>query len=626
MKFLYKIKYVIIILAVGFVLFYLISYLNNRKNYIESEYFISYFPYAQKGSALDRANPYFEKAKLERLNITSTTATVIRLPINCHLDYFMKIPRKSALKIQVKHYGRKKLKALEELKIEIQQLNRPTQLLNSIKFEKGPIKNQWRSKKLSLEQYGDKIVRLSFNSTRYSGLSKRSTGFMVRPLLILNKKHVKSQKEIPEATKPDISKERLKRTNVVIIVLDAARPDHFSCYGYHRNTTPFIDKLAKKSVIFKNAFSVAPYTIASTTSLFTSLYPDTHRVLNWEQKIPPRITTLAEVLSRHGYHTYASGFITAWASKGFKEDFELFIHTEEEFKGELYKFLQGKFGSKKQEEPVFIYIHLRPPHADYDPPEHFDRWSKPDKRKEYADLTKGATLRDIDRSEEHLSTEQIQYLVDRYDGNLLWGDWLVHLIVEGLRKYELFDNSLIIITSDHGEAFREHGKLLHNSTVYNEMIKIPLIMKLPSYTRAGRNVITTYMENIDVMPTVLDFLHINYSALNLQGQSMFPCMYSEECAGKPYLLARPVFDWVYGFTDSHYKYIQIAKRGELYNLRNDPQEKVDLSSEQPILYGYYRSLAAFFRDQLIAAHSEKPTEITLDDNTRAKLRSLGYLQ
>jgi choline-sulfatase len=626
MKFLYKIRYVIIILAVGFILFCLISYLNNRKDYIESEYFISYFPYAQKGSALDTANPYFEKAKLERLNITSTPSTIIRLPINCRLDYFMKIPRRSALKIQVKHYGRKKLKALEELKIEIQQLNRPTQLLYSIKLKKGLIKNHWRSKELSLEQYGDKIVRLSFNSIQYSGLSKRSTGFMVRPLLILSKKYVQSQKEMPAEIKLNINKERLKRTNVVIIVLDAARPDHFSCYGYHRKTTPFIDQLAQNSVIFKNAFSVAPYTIASTTSLFTSLYPDTHRVLNWEQKIPPGITTLAEVLARHGYHTYASGFITAWAAKGFEENFDLFIHTEEEFEGGLSNFLQDKFGNKKQEEPVFIYIHLRPPHADYDPPERFDRWSKPDKQVEYSDLTKAATLLKLDKSGEHLNTEQIQYLLDRYDGNLLWGDWLVYLIIEGLRKYELFDNSLIIITSDHGEAFREHGKLMHNSTVYNEMIKIPLIMKLPSYTRPHRNVITTYVENIDVMPTVLDFLHINYSALNLQGQSMLPCMYSEGCAGKPYLLARPVYDWIYGFTDSHYKYIQIAKRGELYNLRNDPYEKVDLSSEQPILYGYYRSLAAFFRDQLIAAHSEKPEQVTLDDNTRAKLRSLGYLQ
>jgi arylsulfatase A-like enzyme len=626
MKFLYKIKNVIIILAIGFILFCFISHLNGRKNYIESEYFISYFPYAQKGSALDTANPSFEKVKLERLNITSTTATVIRLPINCRLDYYMKIPRKSALKIQVKHYGHKNLRALEELKIDIQELNRPTQLLHSIKLKKGLIKNQWRSKELSLEQYGDKIVRLSFNSIRYSGLSKLSAGFIVRPLLILNKKHLQSQKEMNTAMKLDISREGLKRTNVVIIVLDAARPDHFSCYGYHRNTTPFIDQLAKNSVIFENAFSVAPYTIASTTSLFTSLYPDTHRVLNWEQKIPPRMTTLAEVLARHGYHTYASGFITAWAAKGFKENFDLFIHTEEDFKGGLYNFLQGKFGSEEQEEPVFIYIHLRPPHADYDPPERFDRWSKPDKRVEYSDLTKGATLLKLDKSGERLSTEQLQYLLDRYDGNLLWGDWLVHLIIEGLRKYELFDNSLIIITSDHGEAFLEHDKIMHNSTVYNEMIKIPLIMKLPSYTKPHRNVITTYVENIDVMPTVLDFLHINHSGLNLQGQSMLPCMYSENYVGKPYLLARPVYDWIYSFTDSHYKYIQIANRGELYNLQNDPHEKVDLSSEQPILYGYYRSLAAFFRDQLITAHSEKPTEVTLDDNTRAKLRSLGYLQ
>jgi choline-sulfatase len=626
MNFPSKIKYIIIILAIGFILFWAISHLNDRKDYIESEYFISYFPYAQKGSDLDTANPSIEKVKLERLNITNTSATVIRLPINCHLDYYMKIPSESALKIQVKHYGGRKLKALEEFKIDIQEVNKPTQLLHSIKFEKGPIKNYWRSKEVSLEQYGDKIVRLSFNSIRYSGFSKHKAGFIVRPLLMLNKKHLQSQKEMPAAIKLAINRERLKRTNVVIIALDAARPDHFSCYGYHRNTTPFIDQLAQDSVIFENAFSAAPYTVASTTSLFTSLYPDTHRVLTWEQRIPDNIVTLADVLAKEGYSTFASGFIIKWARKGFQKTFDLFIHTEKDFNNGLYDFLSENLSEKKQSLPVFIYIHLRPPHSDYNPPERFDKWSDKTLGARYAELTSSHALMNLDKGKRTISQEELQFIIDRYDGNLLWGDWLVHLILESFKKYKIYNESMIILTSDHGEAFLEHGKLLHNSTVYNEMIKIPLIIKFPSYIKPKKKEIKAYVDNIDIMPSILDFLTIEDSKLKLQGQSFLPLIFGNTIKGRSYLFARQVFDWIFSITDSHYKYIQIAKRGELYNLKNDPQEKIDLSSQQPILYGYYRSLAAFYRNQLIAAHSEEPTEIKLDEETIAKLRSLGYLQ
>jgi arylsulfatase A-like enzyme len=626
MNFLYKIKYVIIILAAGFILFWAISYLNDSKDYIESEYFIGYFPFAQKGSAFDTADLSFKKFKLERLNITSTSATVIRLPINCHLDYYMKIPRESLLKIQVKHYGRKKLKALEEFKINIQEVNRPAQLLYSIKFKKGLIKNHWRSKEVSLKQYGDKIVRISFHSARYAGVSKAPEGFLFRPVLMIKKELLHSQKEKYKSLSLNINSEKLRKTNVIIIVLDAARPDHFSCYGYHRKTTPYIDQYAEESVIFRNAFSAASYTVPSTTSLFTSLYPDTHRVLTWEQRIPDNILTLADVLAKEGYSTFASGFIIKWARKGFQKTFDLFIHTEQDFNNSLHHFLSEHFSEKEQSPPKFIYIHLRPPHSDYDPPERFDKWSDKILGARYAELTSSNALMNLDKGKRLISQEELQFIIDRYDGNLLWGDWLVHLILESFKEYKIYNDSLIILTSDHGEAFLEHGKLLHNSTVYNEMIKIPLIIKFPSYIKPKKKKIKAYVDNIDIMPSILDLLTIEDLKLKLQGQSFLPLIFGNTIKGRSYLFARPVFDWIFSITDSHYKYIQIAKRGELYNLKNDPQEKVDLSSKQPILYGYYRSLAAFYRSQLIADRSEEPIEIKLDEETIAKLRSLGYLQ
>jgi len=411
-----------------------------------------------------------------------------------------------------------------------------------------------------------------------------------------------------------------------MIVLDAARPDHFSCYGYNRPTTPYIDQLAQESVIFKNAFSVAPYTISSTTSLFTSLYPNTHRVVEWEQKIPKGLTTLSEILSQQGYNTCASGFIIRWARDGFNLTFRLPIYSKKDFENSLYRILRRNSSYKQNELPSFFYIHLEPPHSDYNPPERFDKWSDKDVRVKYAGLVKTHTLFRISKGEKSISQKELQFIIDRYDGNLLWADWLVHLILEGFKKFGLFENSLIIVTSDHGEAFLEHGKMLHNSTVYNEMIKIPLIMKFPAYIKPEKRVIYPYIENIDLMPTVLDFLQIKHDNFNLQGRSLLPLIFGDSNQVKPHLFARGVNDRIFCLYDSQYKYIYMLRRSELYNLQSDSQEKVNLASNKPILFGYYQSLAHFYRQELKRAQLVKPAEAKLDEKTINKLRSLGYLQ
>ena len=172
----------------------------------------------------------------------------------------------------------------------------------------------------------------------------------------------------------------------------------------------------------------------------------------------------------------------------------------------------------------------------------------------------------------------------------------------------------------------EHGKLLHNSTVYNEMIRIPLIIKFPSYILPKKRIAIDHIENIDLMPTVLDFLKIEYKNLNLQGKSLLPLLFSNAQRAKSYLFSRAAYDRIFSLTDSRFKYIQWINRGELYDIRNDPEEKKNLGNEKPILLGYYRSLAFFYRQQLIKAHAERPEEARLDKETIMKLRALGYLQ
>jgi arylsulfatase A-like enzyme len=623
-----KIKYIIAAGIVAFILFWVINQQDYRNSYIESEYFISHFPFAYRSSVLESSKSFLDKMKLENVNIFDKEAEVIRFPIHCNIDYYLKIPKNAGLEILLKHYGRKKLKALEEVKISIQEENKPIELLHSIKFPQGSIKNEWRTEQVRLHQYEDKIVRLSFSAVRYSGASKHPEGFLFRPILLLNKHHLQSQRKKISTVQLNMSPEKLRQTNVIIIILDAARPDHFSCYGYHRPTTPYIDQLAQESIIFKNAFSVAPYTLASTTSLFTSLYPDTHRVTRWQRKIPEGLTTVAEIMKQNGYDTYGSGFIMGWAAKGFKEtfDFNIYAH-EEELKKSFDTFLQEKFANKKSKPPAFFYIHLKPPHTDYNPPEKYDKWSNPEKRIEYAPLTKAPTLVEVDKGLIHINEEQLQFIIDKYDGNLLWADWLVHLILKGFKKYRLFKNSLIIVTSDHGEAFLEHGKLMHNSTIYNEMIKIPLFIKFPEYINPKKKIVKAFVENIDFMPTLLDFLQIDRTNYIIQGNSLLPIIFGNATQVKPFLFARAFYgNEVFSLYDSQFKYIQMFEKGELYNLQSDPQETVNVASSKVVLFGYYQSLAHFYQQQIRRTQLVKPAKAKLDEETITKLRSLGYLQ
>ena len=628
MNFLSKIKYIIITIVVCLVILLALYLWNQRYSYTESEYFINYLPFAAKHSVAGGKNPYLKELKLEQVNLSKSRVSAMRLPVNCQIDYYLKVPKTGRLNISFKHYGPQRTKALLEFKISLQEENHPVNPLFAYKFSKEFLDNQWKTEQISLTPYGDKIVKLCFSIVRYGSVSKRSEGLLLRPLLMINKHLLERQAERTSPVRLNISKENLRKTNVIIMVLDAARSDHFGCYGYHRPTTPHIDRLAQEAVLFKNAFSVAPYTAASTTSLFTSLHSYTHRVNERENQIHPRITTLAEKLSQNGYTTYGSGFIMSmvWANRDFKEIFDLYIKNKDVFTDYLYRFLRKNFSNKKGHTPAFIYIHLKPPHSPYNPPEEFDKWTDSSSRTKYAELAKSSALGKIDAGEKSVNKEELQFIIDKYDGNLLWGDWLVHMILEGFKKFGLFDNSLIILASDHGEAFLEHGRMLHVSTVYNEMIKIPIIMKFPSYIKPKKRVIEAYVENIDIMPTVLDFLQIERSYINLQGKSLLPLIFSNTNKLKPYLFAKAFHGLIFTLYDSQYKYVHLVNKGELFHMQSDSQQKNDLASSKPILFGYYQSLALFYRQQLIKARLEKPPTVKLDEETKKKLRALGYLK
>jgi arylsulfatase A-like enzyme len=286
--------------------------------------------------------------------------------------------------------------------------------------------------------------------------------------------------------------------HIVFVMIDTLRPDHLGCYGYARNTSPNIDRIAEQGVVFENVFSVAPWTNPTIASLFTGLYPQAifppaeHRDAI-RQALPGQLETLAERLKRKGYRTaalvdhpgisrrwnYDQGFDT-WVSLFHEGGFKVWGVTDAEFVNQEFDaILEG--GGKV---PVFIYLHVVYPHRPYIPPPPHDSLFGPG----------------FKRVEER----EKQGVINRYDGEIRYTDDLVGMILGSLKKRGILERTIIVVTSDHGEGFWEHGLSEHGNSLFNELLRVPLIIFLPGGRGRAPKRVEEPASNIDLYPTILE--------------------------------------------------------------------------------------------------------------------------
>jgi hypothetical protein len=260
--------------------------------------------------------------------------------------------------------------------------------------------------------------------------------------------------------------------HVLVLLLDAARVDHFSSYGYARQTTPFIDGLASGGVLLRQLFAEAPYTRNSVATLMSSLSWRDHQVLGVEDALAPEAVTLAEILRAAGYATRGiSDSVQASQASGVDQGFEEFTETWRERKNAWRpEIVLDAFERMRQElppdRPAFVYVHILPPHEPYDPGP-FDRWGPKD-----SDVV-GSSLNivEFDKGIRPTAGPAHERLVARYDGGLRRGDEIVRRLVESWQPTER--PVWVVVLSDHAEAFGEHDRYGHNSTVFDEMLRVP---------------------------------------------------------------------------------------------------------------------------------------------------------
>ena len=314
--------------------------------------------------------------------------------------------------------------------------------------------------------------------------------------------------------------------SVLLIVIDALRADHLGCYGYHRNTSPFIDSIAAQGVVFERAMSMSSYTCESVSSIFTGLLPSCSDTGGgWCAKPSPGTRNLAELFSDAGYVTGLFTNHPALYDPAFDTGFAETDHIEKRWglSGQGPRLTQRvlEFLAKHRDRKTLVYAHYLDPHGPYDPPE--------ERYLQFADEVFGGRLRLYDQVRPMIpelvadgfgpGDPRFDDLVVRYDAEIADTDAALEALIEGMEDLGVLGHTLVIVTADHGEEFLEHGYVEHAWRLYNESIHVPLMFWAPAVLEPAR--IADHVSLIDLLPTLLGFAGLGTPRDDLLGASLF---------------------------------------------------------------------------------------------------------
>jgi arylsulfatase A-like enzyme len=442
---------------------------------------------------------------------------------------------------------------------------------------------------------------------------------------------------------------------IVLVSLDTLRADHLTPYGYARATSPSLARFAGESVRFDAAHAHSTATLPSHISLLTSLLPPSFGITRAGEhgsqastrlRLADPVVTLAQVLERHGYRTAAftdGGYVHPFY--GFDRGFEHFSVTRanegaywngfRKSLGRMEDWLDELLASSAQPPPVFLFLHTYDIHEPYSAPKPFDRtWTDLDYRGFRAERGFEARPVELSRRRAELTARDVERVVGFYDNGIRATDQALGRLFAGLRKRGLYDDALIVVLSDHGEEFLDHGDFGHGPRVYQELARVPLLLRLPGGAEAGR-AIAGPVGLIDVAPTLLDLAGLPIPA-SFSGRSLRAVISGDDDGA--WLEERPLYvdaplvkSDVAALRRGPWKLIRSGRRSELYHLGDDPGETRDLASRQP---QRARALRRELDDWIAALRTRARTEGTLAVPSREShpaeqaeaLRALGYVE
>jgi choline-sulfatase len=436
--------------------------------------------------------------------------------------------------------------------------------------------------------------------------------------------------------------------NVLILVIDALRPDHLGCYGYGLATSPAIDRLARRGVLFTDATSPSSYTRAAVSSIFSSVYPNAHGVLSQGkqvEKLSDEYQTLAETLKERGYVTVAfAPNPSLHRSFNFDQGFDLYddnfqvagpkvqdFETARKINDRTLAWLRNNQRNHRG-KPFFAYLHYRDVHAPYVPPPPYDRmFDQPGPGRPLAEAEYKSQPADIKSPRRY---QDLGSYIEQYDGEIRYTDDHLARFLDTLSKEGFLDHTVIFLTADHGESFLEHGSWTHGTGLYEELTHVPLLLVLPKESSQGQRVAVP-VQTTDIYPTVLDLLNGEIPP-GLQGRSLLKAIQGQADPNRPVfseaLVSRRLRPWSFGqfvaVRSGGWKliYNRWNRSGELYNLARDPAETRNLADREPEqARTLLRLIATQDRENAKRSHHVRGTE-ELPENVTEGLRSLGYVR
>jgi arylsulfatase A-like enzyme len=450
---------------------------------------------------------------------------------------------------------------------------------------------------------------------------------------------------VAACSRPPAEPERPR--NVIFILVDTLRADHLGAYGYKRDTSPNLDAFARKSVFFRAARSQASCTFPSVNSILTSRYPAAFLGQpNQEMGIPEQIPSLAEVLRLRGYRTVAvsaSAVVRNTPSQynpgaGFGRGFEVF-NEDCVWKAaacvnrQVFPLLRRKSaegdgaaeGDGGDQRPLFLYLHYLDPHGPYKPPQGYPyRFAKGTPEKAFIRNGNPNPIGDMiykGAPDPGATPADLQHLIDLYDEEIAYFDsqW-VHLL-RALEDGGWLDDSILVFAADHGEEFLEHGHIKHCRTVFDSSVKVPLFFHIPG---VGARALEQPVQNLDIVPTLLDYLGLPTTGLTLEGESLRPLI-EKGTAGDPHQYS--LSGSYRSVADGRYKLIQDLGGDAfwLFDLQKDPGEAHDvLAAERRTFHGLREALGGWLAQTEGQGRADESLRKARE--AEEKLRSLGYLE
>ena len=434
-----------------------------------------------------------------------------------------------------------------------------------------------------------------------------------------------------------------ERPNVLLITIDTLRRDHCSVYGYAHDTTPHLRRVAKAGVRFDLAYAPTSTTGPTHASILTGLYPQAHRVVKNGVDLAAHNETLAEILAAQGYQTIGivSSFVLQ-ASFGYGQGFSVYqddfdaatasapVSTWEGHDVEkgfdrradatTRRAIRWLWEGRDRERPFFLFVHYFDPHSPYEAPGAFAQRFPP------PDPGPGEGIQ---------ASLAFRQAVRNYDGEVAFTDQEIARLLDAIEREGLSEKTLVVITADHGEGLMDHGAMLHGLDLYEENVRVPLLLRWPDRIPAGR-VLTQPVELVDLAPTILDLIGVE-SSKAFQGRSLAASLRGDEPLDpdRPIYLYRRHFDAEYadgtyvkgrqfGIRWGRWKYIDASDQGrtELFDLASDPQERTDRSRSDA-------DQAARLAEKLTEwrrSHTSDPAIREISDGDREALEALGYIE